>query len=208
MPPASATSVPRTQPEGKGCMDFISWTPGPPQTTASGLSPQRPPHSGGQGEGLPRRAVPPPPPRLHLHQHDRPLPFQTSLTPPKVTLSLLQQASRAARGRQEGTGCSRGTPTLQPAAEHPHTATGLAPTGMQDLPLGTARPVTPPPRSPPRTHTCTPAPRSQPGELGPPPRLDVFAAALPLHTIPAHRPRRRLFESPSPAESIYNRYCS
>lgn len=47
-------------------------------------------------------------------------------------------------GTQEGTGCSRGTPSLQPAAEHPHTATGLAPTGMQDLPLGTARPVTPP----------------------------------------------------------------
>lgn len=206
MPPASATSVPQTQPEGKGCMDLISWMPGAPQTAASGLSPQRPPDSGGQGEGLPRRAVPPPPPRLHLHQHDRPLPFQTSLTPPKVTLSLLQQASRAARGRRRGRG-ARGVPRAYSQPQSiPIPRPGWHPQGCRTCRLARLDPSPPP--SPPRTHTCTPAPRSQPGELGPPPRLDVFAAVLPFHAIPEHRPRRRLFESPSPAESIYNRYCS
>lgn len=126
---------------------------GAPQTAAAGLSPQCPP---AQEKGC--RAVP----SLRLRQRHRPLPFQTSLTPPKVTLSLLQQELPGDIRRGQG---ARGGPQPhQPAPSTPGPPPGWHPRRHRTCP--SAQPSLSPPEPTPAPHTA-PAPHSQPAPRSP-----------------------------------------
>lgn len=111
--------------------------------------------------------------------------------PPAAGLQA-QPPGDAARGRGDP---ARGTPSPRVGARQRSTVRKPGSWGMGRAP----RDLQGHPRVPPAPQPCSQEPRSP---------LDAPAGALPLHTVPARQPCCRLFESPSPAEFIYNRYCS
>lgn len=113
---------------------------------------------------------PPPSPRLRLRQRYRPLPFQTSLTPPKVTRSLLQQGRKPshpgtlrgdrgtlhAHGAPRAHGWAHGSPARREGRDR--RVREEPPEPSRDTPAS-PRPPSPVPRSPgPRS-----APARRPG---------------------------------------------
>lgn len=157
-----------------GCLE-------PPRRQPEGR-PHNVPDVGGQGQGPLRCAVPPPPPRLR--QRHRPLPFQTSLTPPKVTLSLLQQGCQRSRpgDARRGTGCWQGTPTSRPGAEPPPYPDGAGTQG-DGGPARLAQPDPPPPKPTPDPPSGSPGEPRPP--LGPRSRLSLGPRARSLRAGPA-----------------------